>query len=144
MANDINVITITGNVGREPELKTMPDGTALLSFSVGNNQYSKGAENDTLTTWYNVSLFGKRAEGLAKFLEKGMGVTVTGSHLMRPYTGKNGDALSCDIRATDVRVDRGSKGEGGEAPRASGNRPASAGRRNVPQVVEDDDSIVPF
>jgi single-strand DNA-binding protein len=140
MANDINVITVAGRVGRDPELRTTASGDSVLSFSLANNQYSKGAGDDnTLTTWYNVSFFGKRAEALGRFLTKGAQVVVSGAHQMRPYTGKNGDALSCDIRASDVQV-VGNKGDGGAS--AAQSRPASSGR-NRPQAIELDEDV-PF
>lgn len=135
MANDINVITFAGRVGRDPELRVMPGGDAVLSFSVANGQYDKSAPDNQLTTWYNVSFFGKRAEGLAKFLEKGAQVVVTGAHRMRPYTGKNGDALSNDVRASEVQVIGGKRTEEEAPRRASG--------RNTPQPIEEDDDI-PF
>ena len=134
MANDTNAIVVAGRVGRDPELRVMPGGDAVLSFSVANNQYDKNADDNTLVTWYNVSFFGKRAEGLAKFLEKGAQVIVTGAHRMRPYDGKNGPALSNDIRATEVQVIGGKRNED-DAPRKGG--------RNTPQPIEDDDDI-PF
>ena len=135
MTNDTNAIVVAGRVGRDPELRVMPGGDAVLSFSVANNQYDKNAPDNVLVTWYNVSFFGKRAEGLAKFLEKGAQVIVTGSHRMRPYDGKNGPALSNDIRATEVQVIGGKRNEDDAPRKASG--------RNTPQSV-DEEIDLPF
>ena len=72
----MNTWTFTGNLGRDAEQKFLPNGTALLSFSVA---VKSGYGEKAKTTWVNCGLFGKRAEGaLAQYLVKGAQVCING------------------------------------------------------------------
>lgn len=75
-----NKCTFVGNLGKDPDLRRMPGGDAVLSFSVGANESwkTKDGEKKERCEWVNCSLFGTRAEALAKFLEKGSRVLVEG------------------------------------------------------------------
>ena len=76
----MNSICIAGNLGKDAEVRYLPDGTAVASFSVADSQ-----GKDKPTIWWNASLFGKRAESLAPYLVKGGQVTVTGTVSEREY-----------------------------------------------------------
>lgn len=73
-------MTIIGNLGRDPEMRFMPDGKAVTSFSVAtsNTYTSKSGEKMSDTTWFRVSVFGNAAEACSKFLTKGSKVFVEG------------------------------------------------------------------
>tara|TARA_R100001082_G_C4243904_1_gene108557 strand:+ start:128 stop:469 length:342 start_codon:yes stop_codon:yes gene_type:complete len=77
------IITTTGNLGRNPELKEI-NGTPVASFSVGA---STGKDQ---TTWVNCSVFGKRAETIMEYYKKGSKVVVTGRGNLRMYEGQDG------------------------------------------------------
>lgn len=145
---DLNNISITGRIGQDPEMRFMPDGMAILSFSVGNGIYKKGAgDYNTLTTWYRCSVIGKRAESLNNYLAKGSRVAVAGQHSMRPWTDKEGnERISCEINNCEVTLldSKGSNDTDSPAAapekstqRATGqSKPQPAARsndRNVPQ-----------
>ena len=66
---------VTGNLGRDSELKFTPSGTAILTFSVPDKIYANG---ESKTQWVRVTSFGKQAERLAEYLKKGSGVSVKG------------------------------------------------------------------
>lgn len=68
----MNSITIAGIVGKDAEVKVLQDGTNIASFSVADSQ----AKDKTI--WWNVSLWGRRAESLHASITKGTKVTVTG------------------------------------------------------------------
>jgi single-strand DNA-binding protein len=74
-------IIVAGNVGRDPEMRYMPDGTAVTSFSVATNRRwndrQTGQPVDE-TTWFRVSVWGKRAEVAHQYLTKGSKVLVEG------------------------------------------------------------------
>jgi len=59
MAGSYNRITIIGNVGRDPEMRTTPVGDTVAGFTVATTERSKNGE---VTTWFRVSAFGKLAE----------------------------------------------------------------------------------
>lgn len=77
-------ITIAGNLGRDPEMRYMPDGTALTSFSVA---VSDGYGDTKKTIWFRVSVWGKRAEVANQYLTKGAKVLVEGRLAADPNTG---------------------------------------------------------
>ena len=83
-------IMIIGNLGRDPEMRYMPDGTAVTSFSVATsrrwNDKASGQTRDE-TTWFRVSVWGRQAETANQYLSKGKKVLVEGRLKTDPQTG---------------------------------------------------------
>jgi single-strand DNA-binding protein len=132
----MNVISVSGVLGKDAEVRTLADGTPVASFSVADNQ-----GKDKPPIWWNCSLFGKRAESLAPYLLKGGAVTVAGTVSERDWQDKEGQKRkSMDIRVNDVALQGGRKESSQEqaAPRqAAPARQASSG-------FEDMDDSIPF
>ena len=80
---------ILGNLGSDPEMRYMPNGTAVTNFSVAvNRKWTDGdGEKHEETMWVRVSAFGKRAEVVNEWLEKGRQVLVEGRLKVDPNTG---------------------------------------------------------
>jgi single-strand DNA-binding protein len=83
-------IIFVGNLGRDPEMRYMPDGQAVTNLNVAcnrrwNSQVS--GEQEEETTWYRVSVWGKQAEACNEYLEKGRQVLVEGRLKPDPATG---------------------------------------------------------
>ena len=75
----INRVTISGNIGQEPELRTTASGMHVLSFSMCvNSRVKRNGEWTDKPNWVDVKVFGQRAESLTRYLEKGSHVTVAG------------------------------------------------------------------
>lgn len=75
----INRVTISGNLGRDPELRVTASGTQVCSFSVCVNTRQKvNGEWKDKANWVDVIFFGNRAESISKYLAKGSHVTVAG------------------------------------------------------------------
>lgn len=130
----MNVISISGSLGKDAEQKFLPDGTAILNFSVADDQ---GKTKPTL--WWSCAIFGKRAEsGLAQYLVKGQAVTVNGAVSMREYEKDGVKRQAFDIRVNDVALQGGAKQQA-----AAGN---GRGRNNYqfPEPGGDSMSDVPF
>jgi len=118
-------ITIVGNLGRDPELRYMPNGTAVTSLSVAtsNSYTNQQGEQVKETTWFRVSVFGKQAEACSKYLTKGRPVLVEGRLRPDPATGNprtftrqdGTTGTSFEITATTVRF-LGSGQRDGAAP----------------------------
>ena len=72
--------TIVGNLGRDPEMRYLPNGNPVTSLSVATNRKYTGSDGQVVkeTTWFRVSTFGKNAENCAQYLKKGSGVLVEG------------------------------------------------------------------
>ena len=138
----MNSITITGNLTRDAELRSLNDGTAVLSFSVADNQ-----GKDKTAIFWNCSLFGKRADSLQQYLTKGQQVTVIGTVSEREWTDKEGNKRkSMDVRVNDIALQGGRREEGERQP--SRAAPARQPQRSAAPAggggFEDMDSDVSF
>ncbi len=107
-------IIIVGNLGGDPEMRYMPDGTAVTNFSVASNRrWTDGATGQPRdeTTWFRVSVWRKQAETVNQYLSKGSKVLVEGrlrpdpaSGGPRTYTRQDGTVgASYEITADTVR-----------------------------------------
>jgi single-strand DNA-binding protein len=82
-------LTIVGNLGKDLELHHTSDGTPVTTLSVAVNKKRK--EGSKVTTWYEVSVFGKSAENAVEYLKKGSKVLAECSNLrVNPYLHKDG------------------------------------------------------
>lgn len=80
--------TVTGNVGKQPEMKTTSTGKAMTSFSVASTYSPKGGE--PRTTWVDVICFDEQAEQVAERVSKGARICVTGRLELERYQRKDG------------------------------------------------------
>lgn len=105
--------TIIGNVGSEPQMRYLPDGTAVTNFSVAANKNWKDSNgvDHQVTTWFRVSTWGKQAEVMNQHLQSGALIMVTGELQPdtatggpRTYVRKDGTvAASYELRANQVK-----------------------------------------
>lgn len=83
-------VIVVGNLGGDPEMRYMPDGTAVTNFSVATNRrwndQRTGQQVDE-TTWFRVSVWGRQAETTNQYLSKGRQVLVEGRMRPDPETG---------------------------------------------------------
>ena len=83
-------ITIVGNLGGDPEMRYMADGTAVTNFSVATSRrwtnQGSGQQTDE-TTWFRVSVWGRQAESCNQYLSRGRKVLVEGRLRPDPQTG---------------------------------------------------------
>lgn len=82
-------ITILGNLGHDPEINYMTNGTAVTKLNVATNRKYTGNDGQEVkeTTWFRVAVFGKQAEACAQYLKKGSQVLVDGRLSPDPATG---------------------------------------------------------
>lgn len=99
----INQVTITGNLGSDSELRQTQGGMSILSFSVCVNERKKqGNEWVNDPNWFDVLVFGQRAQSLAQYLVKGTKVAVSG-RLSQNRWEKDGKKHSkVEIVANDI------------------------------------------
>ncbi len=103
----MNSISVSGNLGKDAELRSTTKGEQVLSFSVADRQ---GLDKPTI--WWNCQLWGKRAATLEPYLKKGQPVTVAGTVSEREWDDKEGKTRkSMEIRVNDVAL-QGGKPEG--------------------------------
>jgi single-strand DNA-binding protein len=120
---------IAGNVGKDPEMRYMPDGKAVTSFSVATNRQYTGSNGEQVkeTTWFRITTWGKTAEVCNQYVKKGSKVLVEGRLVADKATGgpkiwtrQDGTAgASFEISAASVRF-LSSRGEAGDSGPVSG------------------------
>ena len=91
----LNKAIIIGNLTRDPELKALPSGITVTSFSVATNRVWKdknGAKQEA-ADYHNVVVFGRQAETSAQYLKKGSSVLVEGRMQTRSWDGADGKKL---------------------------------------------------
>jgi len=159
----VNKVILVGNLGRDPEMRYLPSGEAVVNLSVATTDKFKdksGAMQEA-TEWHRVSFFGRTAEVCGQYLKKGSQVYVEGSIRTRKYTDKDG----VEKYATEIRGDRmqmlGGRGGGGMADMDDGGynqapapapapRSPSGGQRSAPAPrpassgFDDMDDDIPF
>lgn len=88
----MNQYQVIGNLGKDPETRTLENGNKVCTFSVATtkNWKDKSGEKQTKTTWHNVVIWGKLAEICEKYLKKGSKVYVSGEFDSRSYEDKEG------------------------------------------------------
>jgi single-strand DNA-binding protein len=111
--------TVVGHLGRDPEMRYLPSGTPVTSFSVATTRRWTNAEGQPQekTTWFRVSVFGKQAEACNQYLTKGRLVLVEGEIDASAWSDKTSGEprASLELRARTVRF-LGGRGERVEAP----------------------------
>lgn len=88
----INKVTLYGNITKDPELKSLPSGMHVSSFSVATNRSTKdasGAKKD-VPEFHNVVAFGKQAEVINQYLKKGSAIYLEGRIQTRSWDGQDG------------------------------------------------------
>lgn len=129
----INRVVVSGNLTRDPELSVTGGGMAILKLGIAVNDRRKNQQTgewEDVPNFFDVTMFGTRAESLSRFLTKGSKIAVEGKLRWRSWEDKNtGDKRSkVEIIADDVEFmsTRGEGGAGGGAYSAPSSRPAPA------------------
>ncbi|WP_339916936.1 single-stranded DNA-binding protein [Yeosuana marina] len=87
-----NSVRLIGNVGEDPILTTLENGKTVAKFPLATNEHYKDAkgEKKTNTNWHNLVAWGKTAEIIDKYAEKGKEIAVAGKLTSRSYEDKDG------------------------------------------------------
>ena len=109
MARSLNRITLIGNVGRDPELRTTGSGTSVCSYSIATaDRYKdKAGEWQESTDWHNIVAWERLAEISAEYLSKGSRIYIEGRVKHRQYDDKEGNTkyVSEVIAQTMIMLD---------------------------------------
>ncbi len=129
----LNKALIIGNLTRDPELKSLPSGIQVTTFSVATNRTWKdknGAKQEA-ADFHNIVVFGRQAETVSQYLRKGASVLVEGRMQTRSWDGTDGQKKYRTEIVAD-RVQFGPRGTGAIAPAASA--PAAKGAADKQEV----------
>lgn len=111
-----NKITIVGYLGRDPELRYTPQGTAVCKLSVATTERRRAASGETEehTTWFRVTVWGRQAELANEYLGKGRQVYIEGRLRLEEYADREGNPrISPEVNATDIQF-LGQRGDSAE------------------------------
>lgn len=109
-----NKIIIVGNLGKDPELRYTPQGSAVCNFSMATNEKrkDKSGELQDVTTWFRITLWNKQAETASKYLQKGTQVYIEGRLKLDEWTDRDGNVRqTLDVTATDMQFISGGRNE---------------------------------
>ncbi|HCC06382.1 TPA: single-stranded DNA-binding protein [Candidatus Nomurabacteria bacterium] len=86
----LNKVFVYGNLTRDPEQKSLPNGTAVTNFSLATNRIYKDAQGakQEQVEYHNIVVFGRQAETSAQYLKKGQGVMIEGRIQTRSWDDK--------------------------------------------------------
>ena len=105
MNNLRNRVQLIGNLGNAPEIKDLEGGKKLAKISLATNESYKNQKGELVkdTQWHNVIAWGKTAEIIEKFLNKGSEVCINGKLANRSYDDKDGNKrYVTEIVAQDI------------------------------------------
>lgn len=87
-----NRITIVGYLGKDPEIRYTPDGQAVCNFSIATSEKRKDrtGEAQDITTWFKITLWGRKAEVANQYLSKGKQVYIEGTLRQEEWTDRDG------------------------------------------------------
>jgi single-strand DNA-binding protein len=146
MAN-INRVTITGNLTRDPELRHTPSGAAVCSLRIAVNERFK--DNSTgqwsdRANYFDVTVFGNQGENCAQYLAKGRPVAIDGRLRWREWEAQDGAKRQAVEIVADTVQFLGGRGEGGGSEGGNQFVPAGAasGGNDADFAGADDD--IPF
>lgn len=88
-----NKVQLIGHVGQEPEIKIIEGGKKLAKLTLATNEvyYNENKEKITDTQWHNITAWGKTAEIIESFVNKGKEIMVEGKLTYRNWEDKNGE-----------------------------------------------------
>ncbi|TLM99183.1 MAG: single-stranded DNA-binding protein [Actinobacteria bacterium] len=142
----INRVVISGNLTRDPELRSTAGGMSILNMRMAVNDRRKNQQTgewEDSPNYVDVIVFGTRGESLSRFLSKGSKVAVEGKLRWSEWQDKNtGDKRSkLEVVADDIEFMSG-RGEGGGHGGGGGyDAPAAAPKASGAETFEDD---IPF
>ena len=149
MAFSMNRVTLIGNVGGDPELRTIPSGSKVCTISVATSESykDKNGEWKELTEWHRVVLWDYLADNAYKYLKKGSKVCIEGKNKTSTYEKDGVTHYKTEVQAKEIIfLDKASSGERSESSSYSKpSQPSAAsdfeGTFNATSTVEDD---IPF
>ena len=130
MARGVNKVILIGNLGKDPETRYMPSGSAVTNLTLATSESWKDkqtGENQERTEWHKVAMFGKLAEIAAEYLRKGSQVYIEGKLRTRKWQDKEGkDRWTTEIVADEMNM-LGGKGGGASAGSGAPGAAAASG-----------------
>lgn len=127
-------------LGRDVEVRYLPDGKAVANLSLAFNYGQKGQDGKRPAQWIDASLWGARAEKLEQYLKKGGTIyAVLSEPHIEEYQGRNGAGYKLAATVLDIELAGSSAGQQPEAAPAAQQRPAPQQSAPAPRQAPADD-----
>lgn len=145
----VNKVILVGNLGRDPEVRRMPSGDAMVNLSIATTDTwkDKGGERQEKTEWHRVVMFGRVAEVAGEYLKKGSQAYFEGRLQTRKWTDKEGqDKYTTEVVADRMQMLGSRSGSGGGGAGAGESQPSvkSSGSSEFSGGLEDLEDDIPF
>ncbi len=157
----VNKVIIVGNLGKDPEVRYAPSGSAICNVTIATSRQWKdktSGEKQEETEWHRVVFYDRLAEIAGEYLKKGRPVYVEGRLKTRKWTDKEGvEKYTTEIVAAEMQLLGGREGGGGSggddggggqrsapAPRPAAGRPAASAPAKSSTGFDDMDDDIPF
>jgi len=154
MAKGFNKVVVLGNLTRDPELRSTPNGQNVASFSLAVNRTWKNAqgENQEAVDYFDCVAWGKAGELISQYMQKGRAILVSGRLSSRSWEQDGQKRSKVEIVVEDFNFigEGGGRSEGGSSVSPSPAKASPSKKANDEVVIEDIDdepvdlSDIPF
>ena len=144
----LNKAILIGRLGRDPEVRQMPNGEAVCNFSIATSETwndRQTGQRQERTEWHNITLYRRIAEVAGQYLKKGSLVYIEGRIQSRKYTDKNGiERTAYEIIGNEMKMLGGGNDSGQQVQAETPTPPRRQAPAAPAQPVDDIDDDVPF
>ncbi len=143
----VNKAILIGRLGRDPEVRQMPNGEAVCNFSIATSETWKDqhGQKQERTEWHNITLYRRMAEVAGQYLKKGSLVYIEGRIQSRKYTGKDGiERTAYEIIGSEMKMLGGGNDSGQQNAQHTPPAPPSRQAPAAPAQPVDDIDEIPF
>lgn len=107
MSSFNNRVQLIGNLGADPEIKTLENGNKVANFSLATNESYKDSKGEKVeqTEWHNIVAWGKVADIVENYCSKGKEIGVVGKLTHRSYETKEGDKrYVTEVKLSEIKL----------------------------------------
>lgn len=138
----MNKVILVGNLGKDPEIRYMPNGNAVANFSLATTESWKNkqtGEYENQTEWHNLTVFGKFGEMCAQYLKKGAKVYIEGKIKTEKWQDKTSgqDRFSTKIIVSELQMmdsQQQKAPQQAQAPQQKAPQQAQSAQQKAPQA----------
>ena len=135
----VNKVILVGNLGRDPEVRYMPNGDAVANYSIATTETwkDKNGMRQEKTEWHNIVMYRRLAEIAGEYLKKGSSVYIEGRLQTRKWQDKQGnDRYTTEIIADQLQMLGGRNGGGAGQPPAQDPGGAAHPQQQTPAAAD--------
>jgi len=148
MARGVNKVILVGNLGKDPEIRYMPNGNAVANLTLATTESWKDrqtGDHQEKTEWHRIVMYRRLAEIAGEYLKKGSQIYIEGKLQTRKWQDNAGnDRYTTEVVANEMQM-LGGRGGGGSAGFSDNSAPAAEPVSAVADAGSNDfDDDIPF